>query len=236
VASPPVLQPREAETLNAGAFEAHLSAARTLRRAARRQREDSHFTKEASRSAGELIAALHHGRPWEARIHSEAILASTESGEFTKATALMTDGRRRFPGALQLAYAEARVGRAVATLGNGDRPHASEVVEPLRRFRRFDMSLRPVELLETIRTELSDTRAVIDDPLLPMVQLKRIIDEPSSGSFADWWRVQVGARVFGTNGATVLDVDGVRANLRRHGRELDALEEDFANRVVLPGS
>lgn len=231
---PPVLHEDAVESLSPQQIEAQLSTARTLRRAARRRREDLVDGIEAASHANQLLAALRSGRPWETRPLVEAIIGAAESGDVSSTKALLADGARRFPQALQLAYAETRAWRELAARSGGSDPdiQVDEIIAPLRRFRRFDMALRPVELLETFRAQLVVPDTSQEARILSLSRLRRLIDEPAARPFEKWWKDRMHAYVLGSNGAGT--VEAADAHLRRYGRQLDALEEDISNRVAIP--
>lgn len=212
--------------------EAHLSTARTLRRAARRRREDLTDGQVPRQYAGQILADLRAARPWETRPLAEAMLGAAEAEDPQAAAVLLDIALERFPDAPQLAYAEARTRRELLALSsNGHADGLQSALTPLRRMRRLDLRLRAVELLETARAHL--VVADSDGKGQSIDQLERLVNVPSStSSFDTWWRGRVHGYVFSTSGPRSLTY--IESRIRTYSRELDALAEDLTNRVTIP--
>jgi tetratricopeptide (TPR) repeat protein len=216
--------------------ESQLSAARTLRRAARRRFESTADGKVARRHAARMLDALEATRPWDARPYAEAIIGSAESNDLTAAQAQLSYATRRFPEAPQLAYAETRFRRARGAIerdNTGSRA-ASEVAAPMRRLRRIDQSARAVELLETLSAQLAWGSDLEEEATLTIAKIRQTVGAHggSDDGFSGWWKLRVRDYLFGrSNGHS--DIHAVRERVRAHQRELDALEEDLTNRMTI---
>lgn len=216
--------------------ESQLSAARTLRRAARRRFENAYDGEVPRGHAAAILQALQMTRPWEARPYAEAMLGAVEADDVGKAKELLGHAADRFPEAPQLAYAETRVRRAVKSL-EGDNYSADitdEVVAPMRRLRRIDQSVRTVELLETLSAQFLAEQNGHEGPSRTIERIRRVVDSRNGtgDAFSSWWKARVREYVFGAAPA-MPDVEAVRERIGAHRRELDALEEDLTNRMTV---
>jgi len=217
-----------------GERESQLSAARTLRRAARRRFEGAHDGEVPRKHSAAILQALQTTRPWEARPYAEAMIGAAEANDIRTAQEILSRAADRFPEAPQLAYAETRVRQAMRSIegDNHSNDTADDVVAPMRRLRRLDNSVRTVELLETLSAQFLIGSNGHDGPARTIEQIRRVVNSRNGTGdvFSSWWKRRVSDYVFGP-ADDVSDIQSVRQRVAAHRRELDALEEDLTNRM-----
>lgn len=211
-----------------------LSRARTIRRSRRRELAiPGADSLPGPYSDEDILQVLTENRPWDARVLAESMIGAADRKDAAKAKDLLQNARR-FPGALHLSYAESHVRRELSAMnGTADFPQTvNEIVLPLKRLREFDRSLRPIELVETVRAQMQGATGAEASIESNLAKLDRSFDNASETEFEQWWTGQARTLIFGSgDGGT--RVEEVQSQLEETGFDLDYLVEDVSNRAVM---
>jgi tetratricopeptide (TPR) repeat protein len=210
----------------------YLAAARTLRRAAQRETNAAWNGFSAGDYANRALHALTDAHPWQPSILGERVYAATDAHDGAALESLIASIQSKFAPTPLLAYPETRALRDLSVLRNGTSDlGVPEIVRPLRRLRLLDRNARLLELLverraaATLPGAAAPSQADIDD------LLNALATEVATGSgFTRWWSERVTGYLRNGSG---IDASGFTRALHDHRRQLDTLEEDFANRLTV---